>query len=162
MILNRPEQTAGRWVFLQTNASSYRRLHLRTEKVHFPAESCNSLQKMHFPAEKCSFRGHMAGNRRKAREGFRAQESRTIANFHKTISVCEYWCCCFWLLASGHEKVWGITAIPKTNAPGIILCKGALTGQSSDTPQSNSPNAIDSEIVSRLLPKTARYCNCNG
>ena len=29
----------------------------------------------------------MAGNRRKLQEGFRAQESRTIANFHKNVVV---------------------------------------------------------------------------
>ena len=38
---------------------------------------------MHFPAEKCGFVGCMGGNRRKLQEGFRAQESRPLANFHK-------------------------------------------------------------------------------
>ena len=60
-------------------------------KIGFPAEKCTFLQKnalscgkMQFPAEKCSFLGvHMAENRRKVHEGFRAQESRTLANFHK-------------------------------------------------------------------------------
>ena len=50
--------------------------------MHFPAE-----QKKHFPAEECTFLqkkgGHMAGNRRKLQEGFRAQESRALVNFHK-------------------------------------------------------------------------------
>ena len=40
---------------------------------------------MHFPAEKCSFGGVMAGPGRKPQEiGFRAQEARMLANFHKT------------------------------------------------------------------------------
>ena len=85
MILSPPEQTAEKWFFL-------------AEKCIFPTEKCNflpknavSYRKMHFPAEKCAFLQknavfggwHMAGNRRKLQEGFRAQESRTLANFHK-------------------------------------------------------------------------------
>ena len=64
----------------------------------FPAEKCVLLQKsalscrrMPFPAEKSTFLqkntafgGHTAENRRKSQEGFRAQESRTPDNFHKT------------------------------------------------------------------------------
>ena len=46
--------------------------------MHFPEEKCGLLQKMQFSG------GHMAGNRRKSQEVFRAQESRTLANFHKT------------------------------------------------------------------------------
>ena len=71
-------------------------------KMRFPTEKCNflpknalSCRKMHFPAEKCTFlqknaafSGHMAGNRRKLQEGFRAQESRTLANFHKNYYAC--------------------------------------------------------------------------
>ena len=45
--------------------------------MHFPAEKCTFLQK------NAVFGGHMAGNRRKLQEGFRAQESRTLATFHK-------------------------------------------------------------------------------
>ena len=48
---------------------------------------------MHFRAERCTFlqknavcRGHKVGNRKKLQEGFRAQESRTLANFHKISS----------------------------------------------------------------------------
>ena len=67
MILNPLEQTAEKWVFLQ--------------KKKF-------LQKMHIPAEKCGSRGggHRAGNCRKLQEGCRAQESRTLHNFHKNVS----------------------------------------------------------------------------
>ena len=43
----------------------------------FPEEKCTFLQK------NAAFGGHIAGNRRKSQEGFRAQESRTLANFHK-------------------------------------------------------------------------------
>ena len=59
--------------------------------MRFPTEKCTFLQKNAFPAEKCIFLqknalfgGHVAGNRRNLQEGFRAQESRTLANFHKT------------------------------------------------------------------------------
>ena len=39
---------------------------------------------MNLPARKYRFvEGHMAGNRRKLQEGFRAQETRALANFHK-------------------------------------------------------------------------------
>ena len=43
---------------------------------------------MHFPAEACAFLHknvvlRVVGNRRKLQEGFKAQESRTLANFHK-------------------------------------------------------------------------------
>ena len=54
------------WVFLQKNALSCR-------KMPFPARKCTFLQK------NVLFGGHMAGNRRKLQEGFRAQESRTLA-----------------------------------------------------------------------------------
>ena len=51
----------------------------------FPAENACSCRKMRFPAEKCGFRGagHRAGNCRKLQELCRAQESRTLTNFHK-------------------------------------------------------------------------------
>ena len=52
--------------------------------MHFPAEKCTFLQK------NAVFGGHMARNRRKLQEGFRAQESRTLANFHKMISEFIY------------------------------------------------------------------------
>ena len=53
--------------------------------MSFPAETCIFLQKNAFLAEKMAVfgGGHMAGNHRKFQEGFRAQESRTLANFHK-------------------------------------------------------------------------------
>ena len=52
--------------------------------MHFPAEKCIFLQKNALSCTKMRFSGgHMAGNRRKLQEGFRAQESRTLANFHK-------------------------------------------------------------------------------
>ena len=61
---------------------------LAPPKMHFPTEECSFV----FRAEKCTFLqknvafgGHMAGNHRKSQEGFRAQESRTLANFHKKI-----------------------------------------------------------------------------
>ena len=71
--------------------------------MHFPAEKCVffqrdalSCRKMPFPAEECTFlqtnavfRGHMAGNRRKLQEGFRAQESRALANFDKKQTACK-------------------------------------------------------------------------
>ena len=67
-------------------------------KMRFPAAKCTFLQKnalssrkMRFPAEKCTFLEKnaafgepMAGNCRKLQDGFRAQESRTLANFYKT------------------------------------------------------------------------------
>ena len=56
----------------------------------FPAEKCPFLQKMPFPAEKCTFLqknavfgAHMAENRRKSQEGFRAREARALDNFQK-------------------------------------------------------------------------------
>ena len=67
--------------FLQKNAISYR-------KMHFPAEKCMFLQKHALSCRKMQFSGgggHMAGNRRKLQEGFRAQESRALANFHKRV-----------------------------------------------------------------------------
>ena len=63
-------------------------------RMHFPAEKGFSCRKMRFPEEKkrstfllenAAFGGHIAGNLRKSQEGFRAQESRTLANFHKNI-----------------------------------------------------------------------------
>ena len=50
----------------------------------FPTEKCTFLQKNALSRRKMWWSGgHMAGNRRKFQEGFRAQESRTLANFHK-------------------------------------------------------------------------------
>ena len=49
--------------------------------MHFPAaEECTFLQK------NAVLGGQMAGNRRKLQEGFRAEESRALANFHKTLA----------------------------------------------------------------------------
>ena len=63
---------------MQKNASSYRKNALSCRKMPFPAEKCAFLQKY------CGFRGATSQeNRRKSQEGFRAQESRTLANFSK-------------------------------------------------------------------------------
>ena len=73
------------------------------QKKGFPKEKCIFVQKMHFPTERCAFLqknaftcrkmrfwgGHMARDRRKSQEGLRAQESRTLANFHKRISAAK-------------------------------------------------------------------------
>ena len=57
-------------------------MHIPAEKCTFPAEKCT------FPAEKWIFlQGHIAGNRRKLQEGFRAQESWALVYFHKNMSV---------------------------------------------------------------------------
>ena len=71
------------------------------QKMHFPAEKCTFLQK------NAVFRGHVAGNRRKLQEGFRAQESRTLANFHKNLR-------CVWV---GIASQVGMQA-----ARGTVLC----------------------------------------
>ena len=53
--------------------------------------------KMHFRGQMLFFRGHMAGNRRKLQEGFGAQESRTLANFHKRPCIPKWLLrSCFW------------------------------------------------------------------
>ena len=86
------------------------------ERGNFLQEKCFFLQKMHFPAEKMHFSGGlMAGNRRKPREGFRAQESRTLANFHKNISGTTYM-----------EGVT-MTPDPNTSAKGIEIQMGAVS-----------------------------------
>ena len=61
------------------------------KKWVFPAET--SCRRMPFPAAKCTFLqknaafgGRITGNRRKSQAGFRAQESRALANFQKKIS----------------------------------------------------------------------------
>ena len=61
MILSPPEQIA----------------YISCRRMHFPGDRCTFLQKH------MVFRGGKARNRRKLQEGFRAQESRTLANFHK-------------------------------------------------------------------------------
>ena len=58
---------------LQKNAFSYR-------KMHFPAEKCIFLQKNALSCRKIRFSG---GTSQEIAGGFRAQESRTRANFHK-------------------------------------------------------------------------------
>ena len=59
--------------------------------MQFPTEKCTFLQKNAFSCRKnansCRKMRFLAGSRRKLQEGFRAQESRTLANFHKQISV---------------------------------------------------------------------------
>ena len=57
MILSPPEHTAEKWVFLQKNAFSCR-------KMHWPTEKCTFLQKNAVCGR------HMAGNCRKLQEGF--------------------------------------------------------------------------------------------
>ena len=54
--------------------------------MHFPAEKGLSFRKMHIAEEKCGFRWHMAGNH----GGLWAQESRTLADFHKIKSWEDY------------------------------------------------------------------------
>ena len=55
-----------------------------TENMHFPAERCLFLQKIRtFLQKNAVFGAHMAGNCRTLQEGFRARESRALANFHK-------------------------------------------------------------------------------
>ena len=72
-----------RCISLQRSAFLYR-------KMHFPTEECTFLQTNAFPSEECTFLqknmvfgGHAARNCRTLQEGFKAQESRTLANFHK-------------------------------------------------------------------------------
>ena len=70
-------------VFLQENAFSCR-------KMHFPIEKVRAFlhRKMRtFLQKNVVFGGHITGNRRKSQEGFRAQESRTLANFHKNFGA---------------------------------------------------------------------------
>ena len=83
------------WVFLQTNAFSYR-------KMHFPAENCAFLWQNAVSCRKIRFwGGHMAGNRRRWQEGFRAQESRTLANFHKNLRESAKICVWAWFVPLG-------------------------------------------------------------
>ena len=80
MILSPPEHTAEIWVLLQKQkATSYRKMHFSAEK------KCLLLQK------NAVFGGHVARNCRKLQEGFRAQESRTLGNFHKRRSAGPTW-----------------------------------------------------------------------
>ena len=94
---------------LQENRFSGRKIGCPTEKCTFLQKNALSCRKKHFPAEKCTLLpknassvGHMAGNHRKLQAGFRAQESRTLANFHKTpfqpssssSSSSSSWLCC--------------------------------------------------------------------
>ena len=54
--------------------------YILTSFSHFPAPPKYALSRKNLNG----FRGgYMAGNRRRLQEGFRAQESRTLANFHK-------------------------------------------------------------------------------
>ena len=77
-----------------TPSANCRKMSFPAENKHFPTEKYTCLpknafscRKMHFPAEKCGFEGHIRGNRRRLQEGFRAQEARTLANFHKICSA---------------------------------------------------------------------------
>ena len=89
MILNPSETTAQKWVFRQKTAFSADKW-VFLQKMHFPAEKCIFLQRHALSCRKCTFLqnnavfgGHVAGNRMKSQEDFRAQESRTLANFRK-------------------------------------------------------------------------------
>ena len=76
MILCPPEQTAEKWFFLQENAKTF-----SCRKTPF------LLQKKALFHRKMRFLGgHRAGNCRKSQEGFWAQESRTLPNFHKILA----------------------------------------------------------------------------
>ena len=62
-----------------------------SRKMHFPADNRIFLQKKCIFVQKHAvLGGHIAGNRRKLQEGFRAQESRTLANFHKIVMHLGY------------------------------------------------------------------------
>ena len=67
---------AEKHIFLQKDA-------LSCWKTPFPSEKCTFLQK------NVAFGGHIAGNRKKSQDGFRAQESRTLANFYKKPLILE-------------------------------------------------------------------------
>ena len=84
--------------------------------MHFPAKKkTHLLQKNALSCRKMRFSGgqHIAGNRRKSQEGFRAQESRTLANFHKTVGsfllttelLCSQLYCGAFLLTIGVSPV---------------------------------------------------------
>ena len=151
---------------------SCRRVHLPTEDCIFVQKKCIFLQKIAIPCRKmavsCRKMQHSGAHGRKPQEstgGFQGSRIKNDSqlsqdNFSLRVLVLLLLASGFWLLAM--RRCGASQPSQKTNAPGIVLCKGALTGQSCDTPQSNSPDAIGSEIVSRLLHKTARYCNCNG
>ena len=64
--------------FPAENALFCRKRALSSRKMRFPAEKCTFLEK------NAAFGGHMAGNCRKLEDGFRAQESRALANFYMT------------------------------------------------------------------------------
>ena len=81
MILTPLEQTAEKQVLLQKNGSSYR-------EMGFPAERGIFLQNNALSGRNVVFGGHMAGNCTKLQEGFRVQEPRTLANFHKNLGIC--------------------------------------------------------------------------
>ena len=105
MILNPQAWTAEKWVFMQ-------KMHFPTEKfifLHKNALSCKknavSCRKMHFPADHAVFWG---AHGRKPQEGFRAQESRTLASFHK-------------------KRNWGISDFAEIF---LKFCPGTLSGVS--------------------------------
>ena len=85
---NHPKTNYHSWFLtpqskLQKNEFSCRKQALSHRKVHFPAEKCTFLHKNALSCKKNAvFEGYIAGNCRKLQEGFRAQESRTLANFH--------------------------------------------------------------------------------
>ena len=122
MILNPPEQTAEDWIFLQRKCSSPTK-----KNCHILTEKCTFLQNRAFfflQKKKGTFLqknaffffgggGHMAGNLRKLQEGFRAQESRTLANFYKI----------FPLTRNGHphRQVLQITVCPIQSVWGLLL-----------------------------------------
>ena len=111
MILNPPgAKYRKQGVIQKKNAFSCRKMSFPAEKCTFlqkgnkafPKEKWESCRKMPFPAETCLFLqknavlgGDTARNRRKSQEGFRARESRTLANFTRTFHRDErykQWC----------------------------------------------------------------------
>ena len=96
MILNPQRQLHKNGLSCKNPASSYRKMNF-LQKNAFSYRKCTFLQKtLPFPTEKCPFLqknaalgGHIARNCRKSQESFRAQESRTLVNFHKTIGGAE-------------------------------------------------------------------------
>ena len=77
MILKPPEQTAENWVFLQKSAFF---LQKNAFSYRFQQKNALSCRKMQFSRGTWQ---QTAGNRRRA---FRARESRTLDNLHKTLN----------------------------------------------------------------------------
>ena len=79
MILNPPETSAQKWV------------------------SCGA---MHFPRKNgFSCGGHIAGNRKRSQEGFRAEKSRMLASIHKNMLQAQSQTSLFFQVAGGTESI---------------------------------------------------------